>query len=151
MAQKCPKCDLLNPPSAERCDCGYDFVTKSMQTSYLAPAEQIRQSKDPRTNPALTLGHKSRLVAFLLGAVTTAVVLFATYLRRDSFVTTHNSFFGAEIVIFVAGIVSIAVILIGGALIATKLSRVGGQALVAAGMGGSLVAWVAFILWMPRR
>lgn len=26
MATDCPRCGLLNPPSAQRCDCGYDLV-----------------------------------------------------------------------------------------------------------------------------
>jgi len=28
MAQECPQCGLLNPSTARRCDCGYDFVTR---------------------------------------------------------------------------------------------------------------------------
>jgi len=31
----CPNCDLINPPSAQRCDCGYDFKTQSMQMPYV--------------------------------------------------------------------------------------------------------------------
>jgi uncharacterized membrane protein YhaH (DUF805 family) len=26
MVNKCPRCGLINPPDAQRCDCGYDFV-----------------------------------------------------------------------------------------------------------------------------
>ena len=40
----CPNCRLVNPPAAERCDCGYDFATKSLKSSYLA---------DSRDAPAL--------------------------------------------------------------------------------------------------
>ena len=32
---KCPNCKLLNPPGAERCDCGYDFELHDVRTSYL--------------------------------------------------------------------------------------------------------------------
>ena len=35
---QCPKCRLINPPSAGRCDCGYDFGTQSMKPSYLQGA-----------------------------------------------------------------------------------------------------------------
>jgi hypothetical protein len=35
MSQGCPRCGLLNPPEATRCDCGYDFASKTVQSSYL--------------------------------------------------------------------------------------------------------------------
>ena len=38
----CPHCKLVNPPTAKRCDCGYDFETKTLESSY-APQ---RVSKD---------------------------------------------------------------------------------------------------------
>lgn len=34
-AKDCPKCRLVNPPHAQRCDCGYDFVSRTVQASYL--------------------------------------------------------------------------------------------------------------------
>src|SRR5207249_1013224 len=37
MVKDCPKCGLVNPPEAQRCDCGYDFTSRQMQGSYLAP------------------------------------------------------------------------------------------------------------------
>jgi hypothetical protein len=34
--QRCPKCRLINPPEAQRCDCGWDFVSRRHERSYLA-------------------------------------------------------------------------------------------------------------------
>src|SRR5262245_54183428 len=36
MAKDCPKCGLLNPPNAQRCDCGYDFDTGFGQNSRIS-------------------------------------------------------------------------------------------------------------------
>ena len=35
MAKECPKCRLLNPPEAQRCDCGYDFESGRVEQSYI--------------------------------------------------------------------------------------------------------------------
>jgi uncharacterized RDD family membrane protein YckC len=34
LEMQCPNCGLLNPPTALRCDCGYDFPSRSMKASY---------------------------------------------------------------------------------------------------------------------
>jgi len=34
-SKSCPKCRLVNPPEAERCDCGWDFVSEKQERSYL--------------------------------------------------------------------------------------------------------------------
>jgi hypothetical protein len=31
--KECPKCQVVNPDSAERCDCGYDFVSEPMRST----------------------------------------------------------------------------------------------------------------------
>jgi len=38
---KCPECGLINPDTALRCDCGYDFATGDLKDSYLPP-ERLR-------------------------------------------------------------------------------------------------------------
>ena len=35
--QDCPKCGLINSPNAMRCDCGWDFVARRQERSYLEP------------------------------------------------------------------------------------------------------------------
>ncbi len=35
---KCPRCGLINPQTAQRCDCGYDFETKTVEESYYKQA-----------------------------------------------------------------------------------------------------------------
>jgi hypothetical protein len=40
MSQKCPKCGLLNPENAQRCDCGYDFEKNEMSESPIKATEK---------------------------------------------------------------------------------------------------------------
>jgi hypothetical protein len=42
----CPRCGLLSPDGAQRCDCGYDFAERVVKESYLE-AEQRRKIGDP--------------------------------------------------------------------------------------------------------
>jgi hypothetical protein len=51
----CPKCGLVNPPDAQRCDCGYDFVTRTVEESYLG-------KRDPRADN-LTLAETALVIA----------------------------------------------------------------------------------------
>lgn len=43
-AKTCPKCGLFNPASAQRCDCGYDFETKTVQTPFSAKAPRAART-----------------------------------------------------------------------------------------------------------
>ena len=36
MNHKCPHCGLFSPAEAIRCDCGYDFESQMLKSSYLA-------------------------------------------------------------------------------------------------------------------
>lgn len=39
-AMDCPNCKLANPPTATRCDCGYDFQMRTMRESYLTEHDE---------------------------------------------------------------------------------------------------------------
>jgi hypothetical protein len=41
----CPRCRLINPETGQRCDCGYDFISKSLKESYLASTPNSSASK----------------------------------------------------------------------------------------------------------
>lgn len=43
---RCPNCKLINPESALRCDCGYDFPTGKIKESYLQ--KTLLASRDER-------------------------------------------------------------------------------------------------------
>jgi hypothetical protein len=48
MVQECPKCGLVNPPTAQRYDRGYDFASRTMQESYMG-AGQSQALQSPST------------------------------------------------------------------------------------------------------
>ena len=49
-AKDCPACGLVNTPSATRCDCGYDFITRSQRQSYLGHGAERRSGLNPSFN-----------------------------------------------------------------------------------------------------
>jgi hypothetical protein len=69
----CPKCKLVNPPSAQRCDCGYDFISQSVQVSYLSPRE--RTSSDGCTRAGGYGCLALALLLFISGGLSTLAAL----------------------------------------------------------------------------
>jgi hypothetical protein len=45
-SKNCPNCQLVNPKSALRCDCGYDFASGKVEKSYLTPAQIAEAEAD---------------------------------------------------------------------------------------------------------
>ena len=63
-AKDCPRCKLVNPPEAVRCDCGYDFVAKQF-VGTLLPSVASRSGYD--SGSALLLGFLLVSVGVLIG------------------------------------------------------------------------------------
>src|SRR5258708_38376884 len=93
----CPRCGLVNPPTAKRCDCGYDFETKTVERSYYQPASP---EKDVRTAlvlivvmnvlgaiVALSRGSALRIVGLVAWSAL-AYFLYAQLLRRKDWART---------------------------------------------------------------
>ena len=73
---ECPRCRLLNPDEALRCDCGYDFVAKAMMESY-SDAERRRR---PPPTPEFVRALGRRDVQFgIVCAVVGGAVAVASY------------------------------------------------------------------------
>ncbi len=76
---KCPKCGLINPDNALRCDCGYDFARKRMEKSYLAEAERNKQKGQPTER--FNSGHTRALIVIVLMGILLLVTLAGVLLN----------------------------------------------------------------------
>ena len=56
---KCPNCGLINPESALRCDCGYDFPSGTMKESYLTRGISSEISSNEESEVEATAGCKN--------------------------------------------------------------------------------------------
>jgi len=97
----CPKCRLVNPPTAQRCDCGYDFVSRQMEASYLGKQD----TNDEITHLETFLCFFLPLFGFCFGLmarqagrrkagnkmmIASALVMFVLLLIFGVFVTTRR-------------------------------------------------------------
>jgi hypothetical protein len=119
----CPKCRLVNPSSAMRCDCGYDFETGLVGESFLSPREQA-------LNQARPINPRASGTAFAAAAVVVVIVLGLARLSGPK-----GPIGGATYVIAVLGLILVAV---GGVLLVSKTQRADAGLPVAVGLG----AWV---------
>jgi hypothetical protein len=47
MARDCPSCGITNAPTAQRCDCGYDFLAGHVRDSYLYYLDPSQRGRNP--------------------------------------------------------------------------------------------------------
>jgi hypothetical protein len=64
---ECPKCKLENPDIAMRCDCGYDFLTKSLEKSYLTDSEESKGISTKPSDGLVIIGWISSILGGWLG------------------------------------------------------------------------------------
>ena len=107
----CPNCRLVNPPAAQRCDCGYDFGSKSLKSSYLANSRDV---SDLTTEVVRALGRRDLMVggAWLGVGILVTIVSYAfaaTQGDRSYFVAT--------------GAIAVGVIRLGRGLYRTQSDR----------------------------
>lgn len=70
----CPHCKLINPPSAIRCDCGYDFKLRSVEGSYLADRQnRAQQEKSLNLRRALKFGFVLLIAVKILLGLASAI------------------------------------------------------------------------------
>jgi hypothetical protein len=73
VVKSCPKCRLINPSTAKRCDCGYDFSSRRVEASFLTTND--RPSGEPRKPSSL---YKVVAVLALLFEMAKTFLLSAT-------------------------------------------------------------------------
>ena len=72
--RKCPNCGLWNPPSAIRCDCGFDFAAQSVERPF-ADSASIAMAKERSEKNLPTI-----LVRAVVFAIVYLCVVFLMYL-----------------------------------------------------------------------
>ncbi len=54
---KCPNCGLINPDTAYKCDCGYNFETRKVDPKRLDERDkQLQEDKDTRIEKVFGIG-----------------------------------------------------------------------------------------------
>lgn len=124
----CPRCRLINPPSAARCDCGYDFASGVMAASYLSPAQRAAD------RPRRALDGRRIAAAFCSAAAVTLLVLSLARLNGP------RGTIGGATYLCMAG--ATGLIVVGVLLLPWRTTRADAAPVAAAGLG----TWTALLL-----
>ena len=135
---KCPNCDLLNPPSALRCDCGYDFPSGTMKASYAHPSGTGAEAETGRRSTWLALGG-----AAALGGVVTIII----GVQVGGTPVGHSGVGGAGLLMLVAAMPPFT-LLCGLLLSAVKATRPQGLLVLAGGVGGCATLGVLILRFL---
>lgn len=104
MSQRCPNCKLINPPNANQCDCGYNFVTGEF------PLAAIR-AKGPTPKPSP--GTRERVI-FVLSAVVLVMSFFSSLMPiSESPSPRSNALSIAMELLAVIGLIGLGVLILG--------------------------------------
>ena len=92
---KCPTCRLENPDGAERCDCGYDFVAKTVKASYAHEALVEKHGPPPAPSDAMRAEGRDDLIVgwgtFALGLGLTLATYVSGMGRAGGYVIFHGA------------------------------------------------------------
>ena len=87
----CLRCGLINPDYARHCDCGYDFATKSVKSSYLADSQDVSELA---IEVVRALGRRDLMVGGMwlaLGTVATIGSYAVAATQGGSYVVTYGA------------------------------------------------------------
>ncbi len=72
---KCPKCGLINPDSALKCDCGYNFTTGEINGACFSQGQEKRKISDDQQVKDTKSIARARATAWLIDVVIPALFL----------------------------------------------------------------------------
>ena len=79
MSHKCPRCGLFSPEEAIRCDCGYDFKTQTVESSYLVAHVLQKHGGEHKILEGLARNNiRNGVLLLTLGIVVSAVGFLAS-------------------------------------------------------------------------
>ena len=103
---KCPICELENPPSSSRCDCGYDFDSRTIETALFSYENNNQEIPADRKNRVAHL-------IFLVDAVVISVLMAALAIEPEE----------TLLILFLAGFAyPLVIVFVSSVIVASILS-----------------------------